>query len=384
MDNRTRPAYAKVLSLVVFTLFVMGAFSVVPVYATSTSQVNVKLVLQDLPEQLTAYPQFALNSSNYFTVTYLLNNTNQTFDLYQNAIITVDANSILTISSPSSQSLANGSNVVWGLYHSGPQSEFVGSASRTIYVMYGIYVYGNPSDFGVFLTFNGNPYTSALGVLKSIGGVSIAAYNGVGFAELNQEVCLACTFAMPEYFISATGQYWQVQGSPNVTVTQKSPYDSPSSFNYVQVPAPRSLYNVTTVPSSIVADSNVMVIVTFPFQPGAVSGTFNVPTSPLAPSGWSSGGLETLVSIPPGVHDLNVTVTFTGSVFAPAPVSGTVANVQQSVYSVTKVVVIHVGTEFPWWLVFIFLLGTVVAVAGTWAYRSKRRKKAEKQRDVKA
>ena len=376
----------KVLSLVVLTTFAVSAFSVMPAYASTPQQVSVRINMQDMTNT-TAYPQLALNSSNYFTVMYLSNNTNQTLDLYQNnAIINVDANSIVSILQYSSRSFTGGP-VIWMLYNSGPQNEFIGSTSRTIFVTVGSFA-RNPS--GVFLTFDGKPYTPALGVLKTLGGKTIDTYNATGFAELNQAYCIGCTFVVPEYFVSATGQYWQVQGNPRVTVVPTSTPDSPSSFNYVQVPTPSALFNVT-VPSLTLAGSNVTITMTFPFQPGDARVIFV--TSPHVSSSWYnsdilppiSNSAEELVNIPPGAQYLNVTVIFTGSVLAPAPTFGTVAGVQQSTYYVTKVVELHVKPAgFPWWLLLVALVIAVVIVATILYILYRRSKRREDEGGVQA
>ena len=331
----------KVLSLVVLTTFAVSAFSVMPAYASTPQQVSVKIDVY-APMVITTYPQLALNSSNYFTVSYLQNGGGQTLHLYQNTTINVDVNTIVTVSGISQQS----NMLVWGQGNFNGLSVLV-NASTTLHIDYTI----DTARVSAYLLFNDKPYSSSMGVLKSIGGWGFANYDSTGLALVSRYfgANINAVITVPEYFVSDSGQYWQLQGNANLTVVPSFPFSSPSTFNYVPISsAPSALFSVS-VPKQVKISSEFYMTISFPFpvQNAGINITgAEYDTNPPSPiiNYLESGSSVSYPMIVASVGSRNITtmVNFPSTVLAPAATSGAVAQIQQSTYSVSKITAIQI------------------------------------------
>ena len=325
----------KVLALIVVALFTMGAFSVAPAYAQS-AQVSVKLVIYPdavAAKAISQYPYLAVNATNYFVVSYLKNGTAKTLDLYQNTTISVDINSILTFALTSSETGGGGAWITLMM-----QQSMLISDATTVNIPYSIN--GGPPE--AYITFNGEPYSPAMGILKSVGGGGFSSYDdstGGALIAGQAELPVGSVISVPEFFVSSSGQYWQLQGGANAIITHASPYIHPSTFNYAPITTTPALFNAT-IPKQVEVGEPFPITVSFPFP------VQSAVVSIVGASGYASqvsGTMTTNMTITsPGTTSLNITVSFPSAVLAPPATPGAVAQVQQNTYSMSKVTAVQV------------------------------------------
>ncbi|MDG6923049.1 MAG: hypothetical protein JRN67_07145, partial [Nitrososphaerota archaeon] len=364
----------KILSLVVLMTFVVGAFSVVPAYASS-NQVSVRINMLPCAGAPASY---ALNSTNYATVQYIQNGKTQTIDVYQNTTIRVDRGSIMVF--PMQANYANTTPVgviTWVLENS--ESVLI-NASTSLRVHY----CPDVLPF-VKLLFGGVPYSSALGVLQSAQQTLTFydfTYNiASGVAEgsgLLLDYNNSPIFNVPTQWYNSTG-VWQLHGNDSANVLTAIESGKIPVFNYVFAPGEKPTLPKWTFNSNapLYAGGTVSVNLSTPYSFFA-SGLF-VNESTTFCTGPVPGGYTFACAVgAPGNLSITAYARVHTTVLAPSP-GGVTASVSTGIVAVKTVKVFQVVStqafSFSAWM--IILLAALVAAGVVSLFllyrRSKRR-----------
>lgn len=379
----------KILSLVVLMTFTMGAFSIVPAYASTPQQVSVRIDVQPCPGAPASY---ALNSTNFAAVQYIQNGETQTIDVYQNTTVSVDAGSIVVFPYTTNLQVSIPLGLLSWVAHM-PNSFFVNKAMNVAMSYCPVL-----ESVNVKMLFGNSAYTPSMGIIVTPQFMMDATgfnylKNGVVVTDAGTEITTNSTLSMPSQWYNSTG-VWEIHGTNTFNVASAIGSRTLPVFDYTFTPntkpsLPTWKFNSSTplAPGGVVT---VTLSAPYPFYTTSLSITPNsVSYYPCSANIVTSNISCAVSATSAGKMRITAVASVRLSVLALSP-GGTSATVTTSVANITSVTTVPViqpvsppwWYEVPWWVwLLVIVAAGVVSLVLLYHMRKKRR---EDERGVQA